>query len=152
MKLCVLISIGLLASSIEAQTAVRQRGGSSEADLVHMPGTPDCFLGASRMGDPTKEASIMKMQGSSGCSVPWHWHPADEHIMMVSGSGRAQVKGDVPVVLKAGDFYSAHSKHVMRFACVSQCTLFVYTDGAFAIHYVDDDGHEIPPEEALKRK
>ena len=152
MKLCLLIVAALLAGLIVVQTSAQQHGDATEGALIHMPGTPDCFLGAPRMGDPAKEASIMKMKGSSGCAVPWHWHPADEHIMMVSGTGRAEVKGAEPVLLQAGDFYSARSMHVMRFACVTECSLFVYTDGSFAIHYVDDSGREIPPEEALKKK
>jgi hypothetical protein len=40
----------------------------------------------------------------------------------------------------------------MNFVCVRECTLFVYTDGPFAIHYVGDAGKEITPEEALKKK
>jgi len=40
----------------------------------------------------------------------------------------------------------------MNFACVKECTLFVYTDGPFAVHYVDETGKEITPDEALKKK
>ena len=152
MKLSLSILTFLFAGFTAAQSTPVPQGDIHESDLVHMPGTPNCFLGAPRMGDPAKEASIMKMKGAAGCAVPWHWHPADEHIMMVTGTGQAEVKGGRPVLLKVGDFYSAHSKHVMRFACVTECSLFVYTDGSFAIHYVDDNGREIPPEEALKAK
>jgi hypothetical protein len=43
------------------------------------------------------------------------------------------------------------SKHVHRFTCTQACTLYVYSDAAFDIHYVDDQGKEIPSEEALKK-
>jgi hypothetical protein len=32
------------------------------------------------------------------------------------------------------------------------CTLFIAPSGAFDIHYVDKDGKEISPDEALKSK
>ena len=37
--------------------------------MVHMPGTPDCFVMAAEQGDPSKEASILKMKGSRGCAL-----------------------------------------------------------------------------------
>lgn len=49
---------------------------TGDIPMVHMPGTPDCFVMANEQGDPSKEASILKMKGSPGCTVPWHWHPA----------------------------------------------------------------------------
>lgn len=140
----------LVSSSIAIQIQEPAVKTKSNVQLVHMPDTPHCFLGASEQGDPGKEGSIMKMKGSSGCTVPWHWHPAAENIMMVSGTARAQVKHQKPVLLEAGSFLSVPSKHVMSFACIRDCTLFVYTDGPFAIHYVDDSGKEIPPTAALK--
>ncbi len=145
------LSICALIVSACAQTSPEHRRSGSEQALVHMPGTPECFLGGSRKGDPSKEASIMKMKGSSGCAVPWHWHPAAEHIMMIGGTAQAEVKEGKPVSLEAGDFFSAPVNHIMRFACISECSLFVYTDGPFAIHYVDDNGREISPAEALKK-
>jgi hypothetical protein len=44
------------------------------------------------------------------------------------------------------------SKHVHQFQCTSKsCLAYVHADsGPFDIHYVDAQGKEIPPEEALK--
>ncbi|PYY05840.1 MAG: hypothetical protein DMG69_25305 [Acidobacteria bacterium] len=120
--------------------------------MVHMPGTPECFVMAAQQGDPGKEASILKMKGGAGCSVPWHWHPSTENIMMVSGTAHTAIKNEKPVQLSAGSFLSVPPQHVMNFVCVRECTLFVYTDGPFAIHYVDDAGKEITSDEALKKK
>lgn len=73
----------LLAMSSRAQETTTVRTGPNA--MVHMPGTPECFVMAAQQGDPSKEASILKMRGGAGCAVPWHWHPATENIMMVSG-------------------------------------------------------------------
>ena len=123
---------------------------SASAKFVPIPAAPDCFLAALAHGQPEKEASVMLMKGSAGCTVPWHWHISNEQIMMVNGTARAQVKGDKPVLLRTGDYLFVPPHHVMKFACVASCRLFVYTGGPFEIHYVDENGKEIPPAEALK--
>jgi hypothetical protein len=42
------------------------------------------------------------------------------------------------------------SHHAHEFRSTTACTLYVYSDAAFDMHYVDADGKEISPEEALK--
>ena len=142
--------VASLAMSSQAQERKTLRTGATP--MVHMPGTPDCFVMATEQGDPSKEASILKMKGSAGCVVPWHWHPATENIMMVSGTAETQVKGEKLTQLGPGSFLSVPPKHVMNFACGHECTLFVYTDGPFAVHYVDEAGNEISPTAALQKK
>lgn len=149
-SLMLTVSVGWLGISLQAQETKMKE--ASNIPMVHMPGTPECFVMAAQQGEPGKEASILKMKGGSGCSVPWHWHPSTESIMMVSGTAHTAIKNEQPVQLAAGSFLSVPPKHVMNFVCVRECTLFVYTDGPFAIHYVDDAGKEITPDEALKKK
>jgi quercetin dioxygenase-like cupin family protein len=122
----------------------------ADAKFVPIPNAPDCFLAVIDHGQPEKEASVMLMKASAGCSVPWHWHISNEQIMMLTGTARSQVRGDKDVVLRSGDYFFVPPHHVMRFACVGSCTLFLYTGGPFEIHYVDENGKEISPEEALK--
>ena len=148
--LMLVLFVAALAMSSHAQKTKTMRAGATP--MVHMPGTPDCFVMATEQGDPGKEASILKMKGSAGCAVPSHWHPATENIMMVSGTAKTQVKGEEPVQLGPGSFLSVPPKHVMNFTCVRECTLFVYTDGPFAVHYVDEAGNEISPTAALQKK
>ena len=122
----------------------------ADAKFVPIPDAPDCFQAVIEHGQPEKEASVMLMKGSAGCTVPWHWHISNEQIMMLKGTARAQVRGDKDVVLQSGDYFFVPPHHAMRFACAGSCTLFVYTGGPFEIHYVDENGKEIPPEQALK--
>src|SRR6267142_676110 len=65
-SLCMLILVLFVASlgmSSQAQEAKTMRTGATP--MVHMPGTPDCFVMATEQGDPSKEASILKMKGSA---------------------------------------------------------------------------------------
>src|SRR5438128_7870205 len=54
---------GIFALATQAEEA---KATTSNVQLVHIPGRPDCFLGATEQGDPGKGASIMKMKGRSG--------------------------------------------------------------------------------------
>ena len=70
--------------------------------------------------------------------------------MMVSGTGRIEMKGQEPVLLRAGGFAAAPSKHVHQFTCVGRgCEFFLHSDAPFDIHYVDQSGKDIPPEQVL---
>ena len=122
----------------------------ADVRLAAIPDAPACFVAAVEEGNPAKEASVMMMRGTRGCSVPRHWHPSAERIMLIKGSARAEVADTSVVTLTPGGYLSVPPRHPMRFACTTSCELFVYTDGPFEMHYVDATGREIPAAEALK--
>ena len=123
----------------------------SEMKLGVFPGLPTCATGAVQSGDPTKGPAIILAKGGKGCTVPWHWHTAAERLMMVAGTAVVDMKDGRPFTLKPGGFLALPGRHVHHFRCTSgPCTFYVDTDGAFDIHYVDAQGKEIPPEQALK--
>ena len=70
--------------------------------------------------------------------------------MIVNGTGRIEMKDGPSLSLRPGGFALLPSRHVHQFLCKNKCTFFFYSDGAFDIHYVDAQGTEIPPEDALK--
>ena len=115
-SLILAVSVGWFGISSQAQETKRMQASSTP--MVHMPGTPECFVMAAQQGEPSKETSILKMKGGAGCSVPWHWHPSTENIMMVSGTAHTSIKGEQPVQLAAGSFLSVPPNHVMNFVCV----------------------------------
>jgi quercetin dioxygenase-like cupin family protein len=86
----------------------------------------------------------------AGCTIPWHWHTPSEHLMMVQGVAHIEMKDAKPFTMEAGGFALMPSRHVHQFHCERPCTLYIYSDVAFDIHYVNSSGNEISPEEALK--
>jgi quercetin dioxygenase-like cupin family protein len=82
--------------------------------------------------------------------IPWHWHTPSEHVMVVSGTVSLQMKDGQPVMLTAGGFALMPSQHAHYFKCLRTCALYVYSDAAFDIHYVDKSGNELQPADALK--
>lgn len=118
--------------------------------FINFPGIPKCATGAVLHGDPFKGAAILQLKVPAGCRIPWHWHTADEQLLMVSGRTRIGMKGGAPVTLSSGDYILMPAKGVHEFACLAACKLFLVTTGAFDIHYVDASGKEIPLDEAVK--
>jgi quercetin dioxygenase-like cupin family protein len=118
--------------------------------FVTVPGLPACALNSVQSGDPTKGPSIILAKVATGCTIPWHWHTPNEHLMMVSGVARVEMKDVKPFTLRGGGFAMLPSRHVHQFRCDRDCLFYVYSDAAFDIHYVDGQGKEITPDEALK--
>jgi quercetin dioxygenase-like cupin family protein len=118
--------------------------------FVNMPGLPTCMKIAVQRGDPSKGASTLLLKFTPGCAVPWHWHTAGESLMVVSGSGKAEMKDGKPAVMKAGDYAYMPAKNIHQFTATTAVTMFDMPDGAFDIHYVDASGNEIQADEALK--
>ena len=115
-----------------------------------IPGLPACAPGSVENGDPTKGAFIVLAKMTAGCNIPWHWHSANERLMLVSGVARIEMKDGKPLQLQAGGFAMMPAQHVHLFHCERACLLYVDSDGSFDIHYVNAQGKEIPAADALK--
>ncbi|HJT16309.1 MAG TPA: cupin domain-containing protein [Thermoanaerobaculia bacterium] len=113
------------------------------------PGLPTCVTGALTKSDPGTGAFIAYAKIDAGCIVPWHWHNAAEHLMIVSGVAHMETMDAAPVDVSAGGFALVPSHHQHQASCPKGCTMYVYSDGAFDIHYVDKQGNDLTPEAAL---
>jgi len=148
---------------------------ASEMKPGPITGLPTCIQGSPQAGDPSTGGFVLYAKGKAGCTIPFHWHTANERLIIVSGTalmsmregdttqgdtaqGDTTTKHDMvkgmkqgaPVALKAGGFVELPAKHVHQLKCTDTCTLYVLSDGKFDIHYVDPDGKEIPPDQAMK--
>lgn len=121
----------------------------ASSKFVTLPVLPSCMTISAQRGDPMKGAAVLLLKFKSGCVVPWHWHTANENLMMVSGNGKSEMSGGAHT-MAMGDYLYLAGRQVHQFTCISSCVVFDVIDGAFDIHYVDKDGNEIPVEQALK--
>lgn len=139
------------AAALRAQDNPMSYAAAATSKFVNMPGLPACMTIAVQRGDPSKGPSVLLLKFKAGCVVPWHWHTANETLMMVSGHGKAEMKGgDKPISMSSGDFLYLPSKSIHQFTATTSVLLYDLPDGAFDIHYVDANGTEIPPDQALK--
>jgi quercetin dioxygenase-like cupin family protein len=113
---------------------------------------PECFTISVERGDPSKGASVILAKFAPGCVAPFHWHTPSETVMVVSGALEVQMQGEKSMVAHHGDFVYMPPKHVHRATCTgaAPCNVFLTSDAAFDIHWVDANGQEISLEAALK--
>lgn len=149
LSLCLVVGVSFSPTQAQNKASYVQ---SSTNKFINFPAVPKCTLGAVVSGDPSKGAAVLQLKVAPGCVIPWHWHTANENLMFVSGSAKVEMKDGSPVTVRAGDYLSLPSKHAHQFTCVAACKLFLVTDAAFDIHYVDAGGNEISPDDALKTK
>lgn len=125
---------------------------AANAKYGAIPNAPECFTVAVERGDPTKGPSVILAKFTPGCVAPFHWHTPSETAMVVSGSLEIQMKDDKTLVTHHGDFAYLPAHHVHRATCLSSapCVVFLTSDAAFDIHWVDAAGQEIPLQDALK--
>ncbi len=144
----------LLASALITPLAAQSPDQMPYAALAStkfmtLPVLPSCMTISAQRGDPMKGAAVLLLQVKSGCVVPWHWHTANENLMMVSGKGKSEMSGGAHT-MAMGDYLYLAGRQVHQFTCISSCLVFDVIDEAFDIHYVDAEGQEIPVEQALK--
>ena len=120
--------------------------------FTSIPDMPDCASAAILRGDPRSGPASVLLKLASGCRVPWHWHTANETLLVISGRGVLLMKDGPPLKFVPGAYASLPSHHVHQASCRRTCLLFNGADGAFDIHYVGASGEEISPDEALGEK
>jgi quercetin dioxygenase-like cupin family protein len=124
----------------------------AQMKFTKFPNFPSCATGAVVNGDPAKGPSIILAKMTAGCTIPWHWHTPAEHLMMVSGSARLETKDGKPFTLRTGGFSMLPPHHVHNFHANTACTMYVYSDAPFDIHYVNAEGSEISFDDAMHAK
>src|ERR1051326_3203602 len=114
--LCLLV---FLTVSAMAQDNSMTLAPMASSKFMNMPGVPSCMKIAVQRGDPSKGPSTMLLKFTPGCVVPWHWHTAGEHLMVVSGSGKAEMKDGKPAVIKSGDYAYLPAKSIHQFTATT---------------------------------
>ena len=147
---CSLLLLFGFASVLVAQDAdTMTYAAAATSKFTNMPVLPPCLTLSVQRGDPSKGPAVILLKFKPGCVVPWHWHTASEQLMVVSGTGKAQMKDGQPATVHPGDYLYLPAKHVHQFTAVTAVTMFDLPSGAFDIHYVDPAGTEVPPDKAF---
>lgn len=124
----------------------------STAPFQVFPTVPACFQTAVLRGSATAGPSAALGRAEEACAIPLHWHTPNENLEMISGVATITMKDGSTATLRPGTYAYLPSRHPHAFACPAACLFFIYQDAPFDIHYIDAEGREIPPEQALKAK
>ena len=145
-----IVGVARLSADDTGDKAIVNSAASVKFGAV--PNAPECFTVAVEKGDPSKDASVILAKFAPGCIAPWHWHTPTETVMVVSGSLEVQMKDNKAFVAHRGDFVDLPPHHVHRATCQGSvpCLVFISSNAAFDIHWVNASGQEIPIDTALK--
>ncbi len=91
-------------------------------------------------GDPTKGAYAAIEKFPAGFSVPFHTHPADHKVVIISGTWIHGEEGKPEVRLGAGSylFQPANQKHTTACDAASECVFFIESSGKFGVKMVEE--------------
>lgn len=98
-----------------------------------------CLTSALENGDPNTGASTFILKATPGCIVPWHYHTAEEQLIVVHGHLMAEMESMTATPLEDGGFAMMPSKVKHQFSCRSKegCLLFVTFDRTYDIFWVN---------------
>jgi len=135
------------AADVEKAMAVNPQA----LKFTSIPDMPSCVSAAILRGNPRSGPAWVYLKLASGCRVPWHWHTANEDLLVISGQGSVEMKEGKPLQFVPGAFAALPSHHLHRASCSRTCLLFSIADAAFDIHYVDASGNEISADQAVRQ-
>jgi quercetin dioxygenase-like cupin family protein len=144
-----LLLFGLTTVLLAQDADTMSYAAAATSKFTNMAVLPPCMTLSVQHGDPSKGPSVILLKFKPGCVVPWHWHTASEQLIVITGTGKAQMKDGQPTTVRPGDYVYLPAKHVHQFTAVTAVTMFDLPSGAFDIHYVDPSGTEIPPDKAF---
>ena len=152
-----LLAVCMLAAAVAQASATHAKDNGQMAAVSPqtlkyepIPSMPSCASGAIVRGNPRSGPAWVMLKLASGCRVPWHWHTANEDLVVISGRGTIEMKDGPPLQFAPGAYASLPNHHQHRASCARTCVLFSIADAAFDIHYVDASGEEISADKALK--
>jgi quercetin dioxygenase-like cupin family protein len=96
-----------------------------------------CLLSAVETGDPATGRSTLILKASPGCVVPWHFHTAEEQLIIISGAVLAEMTDHQPARLGPGGFAVMGGRMPHQFTCQSRsaCLMIVAFDRAYDIYW-----------------
>jgi quercetin dioxygenase-like cupin family protein len=106
-----------------------------------------CLRSATENGDPDTGPSTLILKAAPDCKVPWHYHTAEEQLIVTQGSVLTEMEGMAAATLEAGGFAMMPSKVKHRFSCQSktECVMFVTFDRKYDIVWVKDSSPPANP-------
>jgi quercetin dioxygenase-like cupin family protein len=143
-----LVSLPLIAQAQMASSAAAKSGVVKALSDVQFEGDDTkCLRSATENGDPDTGPSTLILKAAPDCKVPWHYHTAEEQLIVTGGTVQAEMDGMAAATLNAGGFAMMPSKVKHRFSCQSktECVMFVTFDRKYDIVWVKDSSPPASP-------
>ena len=133
-------AILLISTTNSFHSEVSTSGATKPLSTINFEQDSDvkCLLYAVEAGNPDTGPSTHILKFPKGCAYPWHYHTAEEQLMVVQGAVSVQMDKNAAVSLDPGGFAVMTGKEPHRFSCVSEheCLAFVHFDRAYDIFWI----------------
>jgi quercetin dioxygenase-like cupin family protein len=102
-----------------------------------------CLKFSLESGDPRTGPSTHILSAPAKCKVPWHYHTAEEQLVVIRGSVVTEMDGMRASTLGAGGFALMPSEKHHQFSCGSdsECSMVVVFDRPYDIFWVKERGN-----------
>jgi mannose-6-phosphate isomerase-like protein (cupin superfamily) len=96
-----------------------------------------CLSSAIETGKPATGPSTWILKAPPGCVIPWHFHTAEEQLMIISGTILSEMTDHPPTPLGPGGFAMMSSRMPHQFSCQGEieCLMIVTFDRAYDIRW-----------------
>jgi quercetin dioxygenase-like cupin family protein len=100
-----------------------------------------CLMYAIEAGDPETGPSTHILRASPRCVIPWHYHTAEEQLVVIGGTVSTEMEGMVATSLGPGGFAMMPSKRNHQFWCGAgkECLMIVSFDRRYDIVWLKSD-------------
>jgi dienelactone hydrolase len=140
----------MLAGVQSAPSQVSHKGSARPLTTIKFEKDDDvaCLQSALETGDPASGPSTFILKAPPKCLVPWHYHTAEEQLIVIRGAVLTEMKGIPPTVLEAGGFADMPGKEIHQFSCKEkqECILIVAFDRPYDIFWAPKSNNESPGE------
>src|SRR3954471_13863564 len=102
-KLAVLLAVFISGAVLAEDTAT---GAIKPLSSIRFAPDTDvkCLSSAVETGDPATGRSTLMLKAPPGCVVPWHFHTAEEQLIVISGTILAEMNHHPSTRLGPGGF------------------------------------------------
>lgn len=140
-------SVILFVSGIASAQTAKPGVVKALADVQFEGDDSKCLRSATESGDPSTGPSTLILKAAPKCEVKWHYHTAEEQLIVTHGSLLTEMEGMPAGTLEAGGFAMMPGKVKHRFSCqsTSECILFVIFDRKYDIVWVKDGSQPEAP-------
>jgi len=118
----------------------QQKGHATSLNMVRFERDSDvaCLKSAVETGDPSTGPSTVVLEVPQHCVIPWHYHSAEEQLIVSRGVVLTEMGSDEKVKLGPGGFAVMPGGERHQFTCSSHkmCILFVTFNGKYDIFWV----------------
>jgi quercetin dioxygenase-like cupin family protein len=141
------LALAAIGAGVQAQSPTQAPAHvlMAPADMKWGPAPPSLPAGAQAAvlsGDPSKAAPfVISLKFPAGFTVPPHWHPTDENVVVVSGSlmlGMGEKLDVASMKTVAAGGYANLPKQMRHYARANGATqIMVFGTGPFEVNYVN---------------